>query len=124
MDFGLRVEEVGRHTVLEVSGEVDVFTAPQLRQCLLELIDEGRRHLVVDLTPTEFLDSTGLGALATGVKRIRTIDGDIGLVCPPGHIRTILELVAFNQVFGIHDDRESAFALEQSAPDVDTPPSE
>jgi anti-sigma B factor antagonist len=108
VDFGLRVEDVGRFTVLAVSGEVDVFTAPQLRQRLLELIEDEKRHIVVDLRPTEFLDSTGLGALASGVKRMRTLDGDIGLVCPPGHIRTILELVAFNQVFGIYDDLESA----------------
>ena len=116
MDFDLRVEELGRFTVLGVSGEVDVFTAPQLRQRLLDLIDEGRRHLVIDLRPTEFLDSTGLGALASGVKRMRTLGGDINLVCPPGHIRTILELVAFNQVFGIYDDLEAACRPDGASP--------
>jgi anti-sigma B factor antagonist len=122
VDFGLRVEEVNGFTVLAVSGEVDVFTAPQLRQRLLELIEEGKRRIVVDLSPTEFLDSTGLGALASGVKRMRTLGGDIGLVCPLGHIRTILELVAFNQVFGIYDDRESALDPNAPFPAEATPP--
>jgi anti-sigma B factor antagonist len=59
--------------------------------------------LVVDLGPTEFLDSTGIGTLVGVMKTVRTRGGDLALVCPPGHIRRTLELVGLHLAFRIYD---------------------
>src|SRR5947208_12473988 len=81
MELSLSTRAVGDHTVLEVGGEVDVYTAPRLRERLIELVDGGAKHVVVDLSRVEFLDSTGLGVLVGALKRLRAVDGSLGLVC-------------------------------------------
>ena len=61
--------------ILGVCGEIDLFTAPELRQVLGDCIDAGRLQIVVDLTETTFVDSTALGVLLGGFKRLRSRDG-------------------------------------------------
>ena len=61
--------------VLQVTGEVDVYTAPQLREQVVQLVNSGVRHIIADLRDVDFLDSTGLGALVGSLKQLRTHDG-------------------------------------------------
>ena len=107
MDFDLRAHRLGDRTVVTVSGDLDVFTAPQLRDQLNELMESGDRRLYVDLRPCEFLDSSGLSALVSAVKRIRSEGGDLGLICPPGNVRRLIELVSLDQVFDLYDDLDA-----------------
>lgn len=107
MDFDLRERLQAGYTVVAVSGDLDVLTAPQLRDRLIEIVERGDRQLLVDLRPTTFVDSSGLSALVTGVKRLRSLGGDIGLVCPPGNVRRLIEISALDQVFILHDDLDS-----------------
>lgn len=104
MDFDLQERRRAGYTILAVSGDLDVLTAPQLRDRLIEIVDRGDRQVLVDLRPTEFLDSSGLSALVTAVKRLRSVGGDMGLVCPPGNVRRLIEISALDQVFALYDD--------------------
>jgi anti-sigma B factor antagonist len=104
VDFGLEVRELGGRTILAVSGDLDVLTAPELRDRLIETIETGRRELLVDLTSCEFIDSSGLSALVSGYKRVRALGGDLSLVCPPGPVRRLIELVALDRVFSLYDN--------------------
>ncbi|MGH8998939.1 MAG: STAS domain-containing protein [Acidimicrobiia bacterium] len=108
MDLGLEVTERDGFAVLAVRGEVDVYTAPQLREQLITLSDGGRRQIVVDLEAVEFLDSTGLGVLVGGLKRVRSHDGDLTLVCTQRRILKVLEITGLTKVFGIHDSVDDA----------------
>ena len=72
VDLSLTTRAEGGRTVVEVGGEIDVYTAPKLRETIVSLVDAGAVHLVVDLERVEFLDSTGLGVLVGGLKRVRT----------------------------------------------------
>jgi anti-sigma B factor antagonist len=110
MDLGFEVDQRGRYTVLSVRGEVDVYTAPRLRERLIELVSQGSHQVVVDLEGVDFLDSTGLGVLVGGLKRLRSHDGDMILVCTQPRILKVFEITGLTKVFAIHDSVESATA--------------
>jgi anti-sigma B factor antagonist len=97
-------------TVVEVSGEIDVYTAPRLRETLISLVDAGNYHLIVDMEGVEFLDSTGLGVLVGGLKRVRAHDGGIDLVCTQGRILRIFRITGLSKVFAIYDSVDDALA--------------
>ena len=102
MDLGLEVDySRAPYTVLGVKGDVDVYTAPRLREKLVELVSEGARQIVVDLDGVDFLDSTGLGVLVGGLKRVRSHDGEMGLVCTRARILKVFELTRLTEVFKI-----------------------
>lgn len=104
----LQSEERGDWTVVEVRGEVDLYTAPRLKERLLELIGGGRVRLAVDLDGVEFLDSTGLGILIGALKRCREADGALALVAPRDPVLKVLGITGLDRVFPIHDSVERA----------------
>jgi len=110
MDLGLDVTERGKYTVLSVQGEVDVYTAPKFRERLIELVTEGKHQIVVDLDGVDFLDSTGLGVLVGGLKRLRSHDGDLLLVCTQSRILKVFEITGLTKVFSIHATVDDATA--------------
>jgi anti-sigma B factor antagonist len=110
MELSLATRTVAEHTVLEVGGEVDVYTAPKLRERLVELVDGGARHVVVDLGRVDFLDSTGLGVLVGALKRLRAAGGTFGLVCSKEPLLKIFRITALDQVFGIFASVDEAVA--------------
>src|SRR6266567_417479 len=110
MDLDLKVRKEGNHSVLEVTGEIDVYTAPKLREKLIELVNGGSYHLVVDLEKVDFLDSTGLGVLVGGLKRVRNHDGSLKLVCTQEKILKIFRITGLTKVFPIHTTVEDAIA--------------
>jgi anti-sigma B factor antagonist len=110
MDLDLNVRRQGDHAVLEVAGEIDVYTAPKLREKLIELVNDGSYHLVVDLERVDFLDSTGLGVLVGGLKRVRNHDGSLGLVCTQDKILKIFRITGLTKVFPIHDSVDEAIS--------------
>ena len=71
VDLSLSSRTDGDKTVIEVGGEIDVYTAPKLRERIVDLVDAGSYDLVIDMEQVEFLDSTGLGVLVGGLKRVR-----------------------------------------------------
>jgi anti-sigma B factor antagonist len=97
-------------TVIAVSGEIDVYTAPKLREKLINLVEEGSHHLIIDMEAVEFLDSTGLGVLVGGLKRVRPHDGWIDLVCTQGRILRIFRITGLSRVFSIYDSVAEAQA--------------
>lgn len=104
-------------TVVEVSGEIDVYTAPRLRETLVSLVDTGNYRLIVDMERVEFLDSTGLGVLVGGLKRVRAHDGGIDLVCTQGRILRIFRITGLSKVFNIFDTVDEAVA-SHAKPDI------
>jgi anti-sigma B factor antagonist len=112
MELGLDVTERNGYAVLAVRGEVDVYTAPRLRERLVELVSQGKHQIVVDLEGVDFLDSTGLGVLVGGLKRLRSHDGDLTLVCTQHRILKVFEITGLTKVFSIHDSVDAAVGGE------------
>lgn len=92
----------GGGAVLRVGGEIDVYTAPKLREGVIELLGAGAMHIIVDMREVEFLDSTGLGALVGALNRARTQDGSLRLVINSDRIIRIFRITGLVKVFAIH----------------------
>lgn len=71
----------GAQAVVTVEGDVDLFSAPALREHFAALVDGGRHHLAVDLDGVHFLDSVGIGSFVTVLKQVRAHGGSLRLVC-------------------------------------------
>lgn len=110
MDLTLESREIDGRTVVAVGGEIDVYTAPRLRDTITSLVAAGKYDLVIDLSAVEFLDSTGLGVLVGGLKKVRAHDGSLALVCNQDRLLKIFRITGLAKVFAIHADQESALS--------------
>lgn len=108
----------GERHVLAVRGEIDLFTAPELKQVLAESIEAGRVRIIVDLTDTTFLDSTALGVLIGAVKRLRSRDGALAIVNIDENISKTFEITGLDQIFTIVTTREEAVDAVDPAGDA------
>ena len=111
MNFDISTEQLdGGVYVISLSGEVDLYTAPDFKQQLLEVIGQGGKEVVIDFSNTTFIDSTTLGVLVGGVKRLRPNGGQLSLVCADRNITKIFEITGLDKVFPIYESREEAVA--------------
>lgn len=110
MDVSVASRTVDGRTVVDVTGEIDVYTAPTLREKLSALVDAGHRDLVVDLTAVRFMDSTGLGLLVGILKRLRGLDGRLQLVIDSERLLKVFRITALTQVFTIVATVDEALA--------------
>ena len=116
MNFHIDDESIDAEThVIELGGEVDLYTAPEFKERLVQVIEDGKKHLVVDLSKATFIDSTTLGVLVGGVKRLRPAGGSLAIVCADQNICKIFEITGLDRVFPIHGSREEALAALSSS---------
>jgi len=103
MDIVLRQLSAGDVPVLSVAGEVDLATAPQLRDAIVRLaLDNPGATVVIDLDGVALLDSVGLGVLIGGLRRMRATGGDVAVVCTTPRLTELLTLCRLDRVFEIH----------------------
>ena len=111
MNFDIKTEQLNDDAyVISLAGEVDLYTAPEFKQQLLEVIGQGGKQVIVDFSNTTFIDSTTLGVLVGGVKRLRTNEGQLTLVCSDRNITKIFEITGLDRVFAIYATRDEAVA--------------
>ena len=110
MDLSITSETRGEATVVHVGGEIDVYTAPVLREQLDEFISKGRHHLVVDLGGVSFMASTGLGVLVGRLKLVRVTNGTLRLVCSSERILNVFSITGLDKVFQIFPSVDDALA--------------
>jgi len=96
--------------LVELTGEVDLYTAPRFKEDVVALIDEGVTELIVDLSAVTFIDSTALGVLISGVKRLHDSDGRLLVVAGSKPVVRILSITGLDRVLSVFDTREAAVA--------------
>lgn len=101
MDLTLSHAQASGFDVLDVTGEVDVYTAPRLREAVIEVLEAGGTRLIIDVEKVAFLDSTGLGVLVGALKKVRAVDGTLDIVCTHERIIKIFAITGLDKVFGI-----------------------
>jgi anti-sigma B factor antagonist len=106
------VGPIGDCAVLQVTGEVDVYTAPMLREQMRELSAKGAVHLIADLSRVDFLDSTGLGALVGGLKRLREAGGSLALVISTPRILRIFQITGLTKALAVQPSVADAITAD------------
>lgn len=94
--------------LIVLTGEVDIFTAPRFKECLVEFLDSGIVRLVIDLNGVTFMDSTALGVLVGGVRRVHDAGGAMTLVVTSRPVERVLSITGLDRVFDVHKTREAA----------------
>jgi len=108
VNFDIKTEQLSDDTyVISLAGEVDLYTAPEFKQQLLEVIGQGGKEVIVDFSGTTFIDSTTLGVLVGGVKRLRSSESWPSF---DRSITKIFEITGLDRVFTIYPTRDEAVA--------------
>ena len=108
-DFEIKSERTDDGVaIVEIAGELDLYTAPQLKETLLSTLDNGVLSIVVDMTAVNFIDSSALGVLIGAVKRLHTREGRLALVSVDENVNWIFKITGLNSVFDIYPSRDEA----------------
>jgi anti-sigma B factor antagonist len=97
--------------VIRPVGRLNMASAPQLSTMITDIVADGCSHLILDLSGTEFIDSSGLGALVASLKRCRQAGGDLRLAAPTPQVTTALELTNLDRVLRPSETVSDARAL-------------
>lgn len=108
MELGIELERTDDTCVVSLSGEVDVYTSPALKERLIESVDSGCSNILVDMSNVAFIDSSGLGVLVSGLRRVKERGGNMRLVCTKDSILKIFRITGLDKVFPIFSDMEEA----------------
>jgi anti-sigma B factor antagonist len=114
MDLRLRSRAVDGAMVLEVSGEVDLHCAPQLRAELVRVTEVPSPQIVVDLAGVSFIDSTGIGVLVGGLKKARERSGEIAFCSPQTRVKRVFEITGLLQALPLFETRLQALNALQA----------
>ena len=116
IDFGIRDRAVGSDThVISVSGEIDLFTAPEFKQRVSAPIAAGVDHVIVDLTQTTFIDSSSLGVLIGAHRRLKSRGGRLTVACDAEAIVKTFRITGLDGVFRLVDSVEVALGKPTEA---------
>src|SRR3954462_1862501 len=100
-----------RTHVIDVEGQVDLYSGVELKERTTRVIDSGKKHVIVDLSRVTFVDSTGLGILVGALRRLRSGRGTLALIVTDYDIERLFELTGLDGVFTMYRSRDEA--LEQ-----------
>lgn len=110
MDLPLSTRPGRECTVVQVAGDLDMATSPQLRDGLQRILAAGTRNVVIDMAGVGFMDSSGLGALVVMFTAFRDGGGRLCLAAVQPHVRTILAVTSVDRAIDVYDTVEAAEA--------------
>lgn len=108
MELDITTRMDGDVCSIVLKGEVDVYTAPGLKEKLVSAIEGGCRNVIVDMQEVGFIDSSGLGVLVSALRRARERDGVVRIVCSRDNILKIFRITGLDKVFPIFSDADEA----------------
>lgn len=100
-------------TVVDLEGEIDVYTSIQLKQEITQIISQGAKFIVLNLEKVDYLDSTGLGLLIGALKRLRENQGNLIIVSPSVRIVRVFEITGLYKIFNIYGSMAEAAEKEK-----------
>jgi anti-sigma B factor antagonist len=122
-DFEITDRRVGGDThVVAVTGEIDLFTAPEFKQRVSAPIDAGRSNVIVDLTATTFIDSSSLGVLIGAHRRLKLRGGSLVVVCDNDAIVKTFRITGLDGVFTLVKSLDDALDGDAVGAGGEAPP--
>ncbi|GAB47429.1 STAS domain-containing protein [Mobilicoccus pelagius] len=115
-DLSVTSEDLGPFTVVQATGDIDLVSAPVLRNSLESLFRQGRIRLVLDLRGVPFVDSTGLGILVGAQRAVAPHGGEVRLVCTAERVLRVFSITGLDQVFSVHTTPAEAAASAPPPP--------
>ncbi len=116
----MRIETSLRHLdgipVLDVTGEIDIYTTPQFKEAVSAAIDENKPTIIINMTQVTYMDSSGFGTLLSATKRLRPLDGALYLTGCNESIQRMLQITRLNTIFSVYGTEDEALAAAKSAP--------
>jgi anti-sigma B factor antagonist len=110
VELGIETSARGGDVVLALAGDIDIHTAPQVRDRLAGLLAEGRTSIVVDLAEVTFLDSSALGALVSAHRDLAAVGGSLRLAAPQAHVLKVFRITRLAEVIPLYESVEAACA--------------
>jgi anti-sigma B factor antagonist len=101
-------DDIGRRTVLSVTGEIDLISAPLLSEAIDEALDRGAVQLWIDLSRLDFMDSSGLHVLHAARHRADSLNRRLAVICPAGPVRRLFDIAGLGELVPIYADRGAA----------------
>jgi anti-sigma B factor antagonist len=115
IEFGIEDRRAGDVHVVAVSGEIDLFTAPEFKQRVMTAIASGVDRIVVDLTATTFIDSSSLGVLIGAHRRLKSRGSRLVVACDTETIVKTFRITGLDGVFTVVPSLDEALALRPEA---------
>ncbi len=116
----MRIETSLRHLdgipVLDVVGEIDIYTTPQFKEAVSAAIDENNPAIIINMTQVTYMDSSGFGTLLSATKRLRPLDGALYLTGCNESIQRMLQITRLNTIFGVYATEEEALVAVKAPP--------
>lgn len=103
-----QIRDMQGYKVLCLSGEIDVYSAPQFKQAVVSILDGDQQHLIVDMHDVRYMDSSGFGILLSAVKRLRPMGGTVNLVGCASPIDRVLHITKLDAIFALYENMDSA----------------
>lgn len=111
-DLNVKVYRSGNIPVLDLSGDVDTYTCTKLREAILDQLNQGETRLIIRMANVRYIDSSGLGTLVGGLRRVSEQKGKLVISEPNSQIRKVLNITGLIKVFSTYsNDAEAARSL-------------
>jgi anti-sigma B factor antagonist len=102
------------HAVMDVAGEIDLYTAPRLQAEFTRLLETGPSRVVIDMSGVDFCDSTGMNVLLSALKRLKERGGALEVAAPRPAVRKILQVTGLDSVFTVHETVPEEMLITES----------
>jgi anti-sigma B factor antagonist len=94
--------------IIALSGDIDMYTSPELRKHLLLLSDQKSPAIIVDLQNVTYIDSSGIATFVEALKHMRSYGGRLKFLCIPVKVKQIFTFSKLDKVFEIYGGMEDA----------------
>lgn len=101
--------------ILDVTGEIDIYTTPQFKEAVAAAIDSGGSNVLINMSNVSYMDSSGFGTLLSATKRLRPLQGGLYLAGCNDSLTRMLQITRLNTVFGVYANEAEAVAAIQEA---------
>jgi anti-sigma B factor antagonist len=107
-DLDLKIYRAGNVPVVDLAGDLDTYTCSRLREAILDLIENGESRIVIGMSKVNYIDSSGLGTLVGGLRRVGELNGGLAISGASEQIKKVFSITGLNKVFRLFDDDASA----------------